>query len=81
MKLASLLRKNRGTKMEGYAIFEEAWFTSAKFEVQRKSWDFRFWLQRSFSWIFEKAGSALPRRKTARLSAPAPSETVLDYAI
>jgi len=27
-EVGKLLRKNRGTKMEGYAIFEEAWFTS-----------------------------------------------------
>jgi hypothetical protein len=27
-EVGKLLRKNRGTKLEGYAIFEEAWFTS-----------------------------------------------------
>ena len=30
-EVGKLLRKNRGANTEGYAIFEEAWFTTAKF--------------------------------------------------
>lgn len=56
-EVGKLLRKNRGTDIEGYAVFTEAWFTSAEFEVKRRSPDFQFWLERAFPRLFEKAGS------------------------
>jgi len=67
-EVGKLLRKNRGTRLEGYAIFEEAWFTTAKFKFKRRSRDFAFWLRREFPWLLEKTGSAAskPRRKLVK---------------
>jgi hypothetical protein len=53
-EVGKLLRKNRGTKNEGYARFPEAWFISAKHAMKARLWHFEVFLRLKFPWVFEK---------------------------
>jgi hypothetical protein len=61
-RVGYLLRKNRGTRSEGYARFREVWFASAKAAMKWRYWDFEVWLRKEFPWTFQGPtgrGSAL----------------------
>jgi hypothetical protein len=61
-RVGALLRKNRGTNLEGRANFHLAWFMSAKEAIKRHAWHHDGFLRYAFPWYFENIP---PRSKLA----------------
>ena len=69
-RVGQLLRKNRGTKDEGYARFPDVWFISAKAAFRFRYWYREDLLRHHFSWAFPHPPMktfALPERDPERV--------------